>query len=261
MKHTLLLSLGALALAPVQAATDLVAGWDFNTASGGTTLNVYRPSNGSQKTTAGIYVDGTVGSSNLIEPSGPSTFNSGERSVAGSGFVVGTSFLTTDNTDLFTSFSTTNNKEFQLYTNTAAGVPNNTLNGKSIVFGFSSLGLTDLIIQMAVERGSIGPNDNTWSWSTNGTTYNNFATAWNPPTAVDLYSLDLSALAAVENQANVYVKLTLGGQGVGTGSSNYLKFDNFQVGGVIPEPSTWAALAGLGVLGAALVRRRRALRA
>ena len=49
-----------------------------------TTANTLPASVGAQKSTAAINVQGSFGSSNLIEPSGPPTFNTGERIVSGS---------------------------------------------------------------------------------------------------------------------------------------------------------------------------------
>ncbi len=231
-KLALALSCAALAALPLNAS-ELLAGFDFNTATGGTTLNVYRPSNGAQKTTAGLIVDGTVGSSNLIEPTGPATFNTGERTIAGTGSTLGASFLFNDTIDQITGFNTASNvnKDFELYTNTsAASSTGATLNGKNVVFSFSTTGWSDITLQGVAQRASGGPSNNSWAWSTDGVSYTSFLTAWNPDTSFSIFTLDLTSLSQIDNKANVYLRLTFGGQSVGTGTTNNIKFDNVQIG-------------------------------
>jgi hypothetical protein len=231
-KLALTLSLTSLAAFPLHGST-LLAGWAFNNPANGDTLDIYRPSNGGQKTTAGLIVDGTVGSSNLIEPSDEPTYDTGERTISGTGSGLGGAFLFTDTIDQITAFDTSglNNKELQLYTNADFNeLPSNTLNGKSLVFSFNTTGWADILLQGVAERGSLGPSNNTWAWSTDGTSYTTFQSGWNPSTTFGLFTLDLTALSQLDNKANVYLKLTLAGQGVATGDANYLKLDNIQIG-------------------------------
>jgi hypothetical protein len=60
---------------------------------------------------------------------------------------------------------------------------------------------------------------------------------------------------------DLYGRLTLNftGSGFGTGSSLEFNADTDQLSQAIPEPSSWAALVGLGLVGGIvqLVRRRR----
>jgi PEP-CTERM motif len=142
-------------------------------------------------------------------------------------------------------------------------------------FSFSSTGFTGLNLSFDQTSSNTGPRDFTLAYSTNGSTFTNFASyavlanatpnpTWSTGTYNAVYTLsyDLSAVTALNNQANVFLRLTNnstvsanGGTVAGTGTS---RVDNFTVNMTpVPEASTSAMLlAGLAVLG--FLGRRRA---
>jgi hypothetical protein len=78
---------------------------------------------------------------------------------------------------------------------------------------------------------------------------------WNTTTSVPNYhfQFDLSSIAALENQADVYFRLTA--STVGTSFAGTNRVDNFTVSGTaaaaVPEASTiliWALLGGVAVI-------------
>lgn len=144
--------------------------------------------------------------------------------------------------------------------------------GDSYQFKFSTVGLQDVKFTFDQAGSSTGPRDFQVQYSTDGVNFTNFGAAyevlqnttpnaWTSVTYNPLFTkvVDFSSVSAIDNQANVFVRLTnttttainLGT--VATGGTN--RVDNILVeASAVPEPATMAAL-GLGV--AALIRRRR----
>ncbi|MDR3047438.1 MAG: T9SS type A sorting domain-containing protein [Bacteroidales bacterium] len=158
---------------------------------------------GLQQGTAFIYADGTHGSDELINVTPDpqlNTFN---------GVVINDPRPTT-----------LAGKEL--------AIANQTANGKSIVFTFSTLGYQDPVISFAVKRSATGFNSQLWSVSTDGINFT-------PATTLDLSdftspsvirSIDLTPFDAIDNQAMVYVKLTVFGSTSGAGNN---RLDNIVV--------------------------------
>jgi hypothetical protein len=84
----------------------------------------------------------------------------------------------------------------------------------------------DYMLFFQSQRSGTGPVNLDVQYSTNGTTFTTFQTV-NPGNGVfAAFNIDLSAVAAIENQPTVYFRLL--GTG-GTGAAGTLRIDNFQV--------------------------------
>lgn len=135
---------------------------------------------------------------------------------------------------------------------TAAPFPGN---DTYIATTFSTSGLQDVIVTFATRGTSTGFNSGLWSYSTDGT---NFFPTGAPSTASQagsfaLATVDLTALAAIDNQSVVTLRYTLSGA---TSSSGNNRIDNLQVNATaIPEPATAALVIG-GMLGLLTMGRR-----
>lgn len=70
------------------------------------------------------------------------------------------------------------------------------------------------------------------------------------------YTVDFSSIASLASQPEVYLVGAITNSV--SAAQQTLRFDNLAIYGVIPEPSTYAAFAGLVVVGFAMLRRRRA---
>lgn len=138
-------------------------------------------------------------------------------------------------------------------------------------FSFGTTGFADLLLSFDQIGSSTGPRDFTLSYSTDGTTFTNFANysitsapSWSSstPQPVHTYSFDLSAVAALDNKSSVLLRLVdasttaINGGTVASGGTG--RVDNFTVMMTpVPEPGTSAMLlAGLAALGF-MARRRR----
>ena len=128
-------------------------------------------------------------------------------------------------------------------------------NGRWIEFSFSTAGLQDLVLTFAAEKGGQGFNSNQVSYSTDGASYTNFGTPYTPTDFDVLMTVDLSAVAAIEDQSQVFIRIVFDGATGNPNASNNM--DNVQFNATaIPEPGSIALLGLAGLIG--FRRRRRA---
>ncbi len=150
-------------------------------------------------------------------------------------------------------------------------------------FTVSTLNYSGITLSWDQTSSNTGPKDYKLAYSTDGSLFTDFATyivlanaspnpTWSPSTTHSEYSLsaDLSAITALNNQANIYFRLidnsttSANGGTVATGGTD--RVDNFTVFGTpavaaVPEPSTYVAgallLLPFGVSAIRTLRHRR----
>jgi hypothetical protein len=135
------------------------------------------------------------------------------------------------------------------------GGTDNENNGGYFQFAFSMAGLTDLDIGYATRGTSTGFKSQTWSWSTDGTTFTDFQLVDSITTSSTFDLKQFSGPADLNNEATAFLRVTFAGATASTGNN---RLDNITFSAV-PEPSS-IVLAGLGGLVAAggyAARRRR----
>ncbi|WP_126651926.1 choice-of-anchor I family protein [Chryseobacterium aureum] len=99
--------------------------------------------------------------------------------------------------------------------------------GGALQFNLPTTGYNNVIVKFTTRRSAQGAGTQTWSYSTNGTTFVQFQTI-NPQDAdPQLVTLDFSAIQAANNNPNFKVKVEFSAAGGGTGGNN--RFDNFTV--------------------------------
>jgi len=140
-----------------------------------------------------------------------------------------------------------------------------TLNaGNWFQFNVSTLGFENLVVTYAGRTTGTGLRTLAWSYSVDGDSFTHFTTVDHVElfgsANYGLVTLDLSSITAMNNQSQISLRGTLSaleGQTAPTAAGN-TRFDNVQfTATAIPEPSTYAALLGVVVLGAVALRRRR----
>jgi hypothetical protein len=140
--------------------------------------------------------------------------------------------------------------------------------GDYFQFSISTVGFSNLFLTFATERSGTGPTTFQLVYSTDGGM--NFSLAGSPfalssaafssstYNASFVSTYDLTAIAALNNNANVVIRLVA--TVAGTGSAGTARVDDFILssGGpiTVPEPAARDLLIGAGVLGALLVARR-----
>src|SRR5262249_21213733 len=105
-----------------------------------------------------------------------------------------------------------------------------------------------------------GFNSDQLSYSTDGTAFTNFGSAYTPAGSFALQSFDLSTITQLDNQATAFLKITFGGA---TGTSGNNRLDNVQINGTliptaVPLPN--AAWGGGVLLGLIALHKRRSSR-
>jgi hypothetical protein len=143
--------------------------------------------------------------------------------------------------------------------------------GDYFQFQVNLTGFQDVTLAWDQTRSATGATTFDLQYSTDGSSFTTFSDnytvlenlagnggTWNATTQIANYALsaDLSSIAALDNDASVFFRLTAQVAGTATGGTG--RVDNFVVNAVaqevIPEPAT---LAIVGVLGGGLLMRRR----
>lgn len=136
--------------------------------------------------------------------------------------------------------------------------------GDYFQFSLGTVGYSGIGVSWDQTSSVTGPRDFTLQYSTDGSTYTDFASylvqpnaspnpTWNPNTGSSLYSysFDLSAVPVLDNAANVSFRLidvsTVSSSGGTVAASGTDRVDNFTVYAV-PEPSGLATIGGLMLL-------------
>jgi hypothetical protein len=146
-------------------------------------------------------------------------------------------------------------------------------------FRVNTTGYSGITLSWDQASSNTGPKDFKLAYSTNGTTFTDWASysvlanaspnpTWSSssPTALYTFTQNLSSIAALNGQSNIYFRLidtstvSANGGAVGTGGTD--RIDNFSVSGapvaVTPVPAAvWLLGSGLVTLGG-LARRRLA---
>lgn len=175
------------------------------------TSTFYLATAGAQAGTAGLYLDGTHGSSAWLQDS--------ELTSNGGSLINALGDVQADK-DLATI--------------------NNSANGKSIVFHFSTEGYQQVVLSMAARRTGNGFSSTVWSYSTDGITFYTLEGFSTVPDTVKVYryqELDLSGITAINNQEQVFLKCTYDGASAYNGS---FRIDNVQINAYPAGPDIWA---------------------
>lgn len=170
---------------------------------------------GTQVDLAGIYLDGTHGSSAwLSQADGELTSNIGSALNALNGTAAG--------------------KDLAMI--------NSTANGKSFVFHFSTANYQNVIVSFAARYTATGFQSSTWEYSIDGTNFTaltGYSTFPSEASTYEVVSLDLTAVTAINEQDNVYLRCTLTGA---TSSNGSYRIDNVQINAVPAGPDVYAPL-------------------
>ncbi len=171
-----------------------IATWTFPTTTGNETANISAEC-GAMFASSMLYLDGTNGSSDWISTSGSVVY-----------------------------FGGTNPPSELCSVTTATGALSlvnigSAFNGSSIVFKISMTGYQDLSLTYSTRGTSTGFTTHEWLYSTDGSSFTTVSTiTGRNVTSFSSQSVDFSSIAAIENQSNVYIKLTVSGAS-GTGNN------------------------------------------
>lgn len=99
--------------------------------------------------------------------------------------------------------------------------------GGALQFNLPTTGYNNIVVKFTTRRSGQGAGTQTWSYSTDGTTFMQFQTV-NPQDAdPQLVTLDFSTIQGANNNPNFKLKVEFSATGGGTGGNN--RFDNFTV--------------------------------
>ena len=127
--------------------------------------------------------------------------------------------------------------------------------GRFVTFRFPTTGQKDLQLSYSTRGTSTGFDTHTWSYSIDNVNFTNIASiGGRTGTSFSTQSVDFSSISALENQAEVFIRLTFSREEGSVGNTGNNRIDNVIF--TVPEPST--ALFGLMAALGFAVRRRRA---
>jgi hypothetical protein len=150
---------------------------------------------GLQAESSAMYLDGTNGSSSWTSASELNSFL-GTSVNAMEGFVFGRDIA----------------------------LKNTTANGKSVVFKLSTTGFQGLMLTYAFRRTGTGFKDCVWAYSTDGSNFINADTkSYTSSVSYQVETVDMSGITALNEQTEVYVRLTVSGC---TSASGNIRIDN-----------------------------------
>lgn len=104
--------------------------------------------------------------------------------------------------------------------------------GNTLVFTLPTTGYDNPIVKFTTRRSGSGAGTQTWSYSTDGTTYTTFTTINPPDGAPTLQTLDFNSVTAADNNPNFKLKVEFS-QGPGGVVGNN-RFDNFTLEAYTP---------------------------
>jgi len=141
-------------------------------------------------------------------------------------------------------------------------------------FSVSTLGYSNISLTFDITASNTGPGRGQLEYSTDGTTFNTFGSAftilanaspnptWNATTGSAIYTMtyDLSSLAALNNDATIYLRIedpsTTSANGGTVAAAGTERVDNVIIASEVPEPSSLALFGGFGILAWFMARRR-----
>ena len=201
------------------SAQTMIAAWTFDTLKAVPNTPNVIPANydlGELPAKACIYLDGTNGSSK---------------------FVCGA----TDKKTQLNSFGGNALNDPRETTNAgkALTLVNITSNGKSMIIKFSTKDFAKIKMSFATRGTSKGFNSHKWAYSVDGENFDTISVAntANTTSTFQLKELDLSAITAINDQENVYLRLTVNGC---TDSSGNNRLDNIVLSGLFTATDVWA---------------------
>ncbi len=171
----------------------------------------YTAEYGEQAGSAGLYLDGTHGSSAWAAA-----------------------------TELTSNNGSTINLQYDEVSSKDLATINNSANGKSIVFHFSTTGYQNVVMTMAARRSGQGFNSTVWAYSTDGTNFTTIPNASTVPseaTTYELQTLDFTSVSGINDQANVYLRCTYDGA---QSASASFRIDNILIAAYPAGPDVWA---------------------
>ncbi len=206
-------------------APTLVAGWDFQTTTGGGTAAVVNPNSPTTYVanfgTGTIYLDGEFNSDIWSAATELSAFAGTAVNAA-------------------TGFSTTTTSPACLALLGGGTGTSQTANGKHIVFKFSMANKGNLVVSYATQGTATGFNSQLWEYSTDGTTWTSAGTVSSISTS--FATKTLTTITGLNGASTAYLRLT--GSGATSASGNN-RLDNIQmtalnlptISGVAPSQS------------------------
>lgn len=244
-------ALALTALVATSSASSLIAGWDFTNGSGTSVAatHSYKGDGATASTVGTFYLDGTNGSSSFTTNGALGDFQYTSGGNLGNQTI---DFLDGRFVGINSQLGTTPVRSLQFQDGVLSGAPN----GKSVVFGVQ--GGADVFQDIQFSYASSVTNngqsgDINWSYSTGGGFTSIAGTDSPSVTLASGGTEQLYSIAGVSS-STLFIRATFSNI-ADDGSS--LQIDNFQIGGtVVPEPSTYAALAGVMALMFVALRRR-----